>query len=88
MRQTHMHVLFLLQKVVKRTDVACYLSQKYHPLAIGPNDVIHLRTHSLPGQLRGPKTCLWETRISVALMIFFFNDSLTVGAAVAQEVEQ
>lgn len=39
-------------------NAAYYLSQKDDPLAIRPNYVIHLRAHSLPGQLGGPKACL------------------------------
>lgn len=47
----------------RRQEVASYLSQKDNPLAVRPDDVIHLRAHPLPGQLRGPKACLRETRI-------------------------
>lgn len=39
-----------------------YLSQKDNPLAVGPNDMIYLRAHSLPGQLRSSKARLPEMR--------------------------
>lgn len=35
-----------------------YLSQQHYPLAVGPDDVVHLRAHSLPGQLGSPQACL------------------------------
>ena len=38
--------------------VCVYLSQQHYPLAIGPDDMVHLRAHSLPGQLRSPQARL------------------------------
>lgn len=46
-----------------------YLSQEDHPLAIRPDDVIHLRAHSLPGQFRGPQTGLCEIINHVSLTV-------------------
>lgn len=37
-----------------------YLSQQHYPLAIRPDDVVHLRAHSLPGQLRSPQARLQD----------------------------
>lgn len=35
-----------------------YLCKHHHPLPVRPDDVVHLRAHPLPGQLRAAKTRL------------------------------
>ena len=56
-----------------RVRVRAYLSQQHYPLAIRPDDVVHLRAHSLPGQLRSPQARLQEEEINnhLFLVIFF-----------------
>lgn len=56
--------------------VCVYLSQQHYPLAIRPDDMVHLRAHSLPGQLRSPQARLQDEHNIISghlLVVVFFH---------------
>lgn len=54
--------------------VCVYLSQQHYPLAIRPDDVVHLRTHPLPGQLRSPQARLQNEHNIVRVFVYHHPD--------------
>lgn len=44
-------------------QLSTHLGQQHHALPVGPDDVVHLGAHPLPGQLRHPQAGLQEQRV-------------------------
>lgn len=62
--------------VSKRCDEEANLSQQDNPLPIRPNDMVHLRANSLPGQLGGAQARLSRMRTSIASASFSVRNIL------------
>lgn len=56
--------------VSKSCDEEANLSQQDNPLPIRPDDVVHLRAHSLPGQLGGAQARLADENINRICVLF------------------
>lgn len=60
----------IVRVVSKSRDEEADLRQQDNPLPVGPDDMVHLGAHSLPGQLGGAQARLWRVRASIARASF------------------